>query len=343
MHTEVVFVNMTDIACFIKVAECESFTRASEELYISQQAVSLHIKHLESTYKTVLFERKPYLKLTQSGQLLLEAAIDIIQRESLLMDELNLSRQDFRGELTIGLPANRSTAFACEFVPHFSSLYPNMSIKLEEQYSSALSSDLIHNRIDLALPLISHTSARLDPTLLEIVPLEAETLYLIISDDLLEKTFPDRFPSCKEEFRSGVSLYQFAHLPLFLHPSNSLFHREILNAIASHDITPFIRVKTSLTSLLVDLCAKGYGIFFSPSMMLKYMYETQHDYFRTLNTFPVVEYQGARQTFLAYHRQKQLTKPMQDAIAIIKRVYSEHQLFDESIQRQNISKVFTEK
>ena len=42
--------NMTDIACFIKVAECGSFTKASEELYISPQAVSLHIKHLENTY-----------------------------------------------------------------------------------------------------------------------------------------------------------------------------------------------------------------------------------------------------------------------------------------------------
>ncbi len=325
--------NMTDIACFIKVAECGSFTKASEELYISQQAVSLHIKHLENTYKTILFERRPCLKLTQSGKLLLDAATEIMQREALLMDELNVSRQDFRGELTIGLPANRSTAFACEFVPHFSSLYPNMSVRLEEQYSATLSADLVRNRIDLALPLISSTSARLDPAFLEIIPLEAETLYLIISDDLLQKTFPDRFPACKEQFRSGVSLYQFAHLPLFLHPSNSLFHREILNAIAAHGITPFIRIKTSLTSLLADLCAKGYGIFFSPSMMLKYMYETQHDYFNTLNTFPVIEYQGARQTFLAHHRQKQLTKPAQDAIEIIKKIYSEHQLFDQNIQR----------
>lgn len=327
---------MTDIHCFLKVAECGSFTRASEELYISQQAVSLHIKHLENTYKTVLFERRPYLKLTQSGKLLRDAAMDIIRRESLLMDELHLSREDFRGELTIGLPANRSTAFACEFIPHFSQLYPNMSIRLEEQYSEALSADLARNKMDLALPLISKTSARLDPSILEIVPLEAETLYVVISDDLLQKTFPDRYPQCKEEFRSGISLYQIAHLPLFLHPSNSLFHREILNAIAAHDITPFIRVKTSLTSLLVDLCARGYGIFFSPSMMLKYMYEKQHNYFNTLNTFPVIEYQGARQTYLTYHRQKQLTKPMQDAIAIIKKAYSEHQRFDEHIQRHRV-------
>lgn len=59
--------NMTDIQCFIKVTELMSFTKAAEALYTSQQAVSLHIKHLESTYKVQLFERKPSLKLTPSG------------------------------------------------------------------------------------------------------------------------------------------------------------------------------------------------------------------------------------------------------------------------------------
>ena len=54
--------NMTDIACFLKVIECGSFSKASEEMYVSQQAVSLHIKHLEDTYKVQLFERKPALK-----------------------------------------------------------------------------------------------------------------------------------------------------------------------------------------------------------------------------------------------------------------------------------------
>ena len=79
--------NMTDIQCFIKVTELMSFTKAAEALYTSQQAVSLHIKHLENTYKVQLFERKPSLKLTTSGQALLEAARDIIERENRLINQ----------------------------------------------------------------------------------------------------------------------------------------------------------------------------------------------------------------------------------------------------------------
>lgn len=325
--------NMTDITFFLKVIECGSFSKAAEELFVSQQAVSLHIKHLEETYNTVLFERRPALKLTHAGTLLKQAAEDIQRRENLLVDELKVSHSDFYGEITIGLPANRSTAFACEFVPRFSALYPNVSVSLKEQYSSELSSGLMKNTLDLALPLISHTTAPLDTSFLEAIPLESETIYIVISDDLLREAFPGRYPDCREEFLSGVSLYDFARLPLFLHPSNSAFHREILNAIRAHGIKPFLRIQTALTSSLVEPCAKGYGVYFSPSMLLQYMYQSQPSYFLRLNMFPVRELQGIRHTYLAYHRQKALNKPLQDAIEIIKRIYSEHHLFDLYIQR----------
>ena len=93
--------NMTDIQCFIKVTELMSFTKAAEALYTSQQAVSLHIKHLENTYKVQLFERKPSLKLTTSGQALLEAARDIIERENRLINQFTTMQDDFVGEIVI--------------------------------------------------------------------------------------------------------------------------------------------------------------------------------------------------------------------------------------------------
>ena len=169
--------NMTDIQCFIKVTELMSFTKAAEALYTSQQAVSLHIKHLESTYKVQLFERKPSLKLTPSGQMLLEAARDIIDRENQLLNQFITMQDEFVGEITIGLPPNRSTAFVCEFTPHFSSEYPNMTIHLVEKTSPDLSAAVKNNEIDLALPLVSKYEY-FDSDLCEIVPLETEDLYL---------------------------------------------------------------------------------------------------------------------------------------------------------------------
>jgi len=59
-------------------AQLKSFSRASQQLYISQPAVSRHIKALEEYYKTRLFERKgSSIGLTAAGSILLEKLIEV--------------------------------------------------------------------------------------------------------------------------------------------------------------------------------------------------------------------------------------------------------------------------
>ncbi len=105
--------NMTDIQCFIKVTELMSFTKAAEALYTSQQAVSLHIKHLESTYKVQLFERKPSLKLDSLRSDAFGSSTRYYRPENRLLNQFITMQDEFVGEITIGLPPNRSTAFVC--------------------------------------------------------------------------------------------------------------------------------------------------------------------------------------------------------------------------------------
>ena len=325
--------NMTDIQCFIKVTELMSFTKAAEALYTSQQAVSLHIKHLENTYKVQLFERKPSLKLTPSGQMLLEAARDIIDRENRLLNQFITMQDEFVGEITIGLPPNRSTAFVCEFTPHFSSEYPNMTIHLVEKTSPDLSAAVKNNEIDLALPLVSKYEY-FDSDLCEIVPLETEDLYLIISDGLLRKYFSDQYPACKTAFMKGVSVTDFSNVPMFLHPASSRLHEAIVSKLVQNGTPPFMRIKTSLTSSLVSLCVEGYGIFFSTPMLLKHLYDTQPKCFESLHVFPVMEFQGTRKTLLLYHKNKYLNKPLSSSIHIIQQIYKEHKCVMDRIQAE---------
>lgn len=320
--------NMSDIQCFIKVVECMSFSKAADALYISQQAVSLHIKHLEESYQVQLFERRPKLKLTHSGQLLLEAARDIIDRETALLEQFNVSKDFCTGDLSIGLPPNRSTPFVNEFIPVFSKSYPNMTVKLVEKTSARLPISILQNEIDLALILVSPStlpySERLDPDTFNIQPLETEDLYLVISDGLLAAHFPERYPGCAAEFAKGVSLFELSKIPMFLHPDTSRLHESIYNKLLQNGTPPFIRIKTTLTSSLLSLCEQGYGIFFSNLMSLKYLYDMQRHCFDNLWIFPVLEFQNTRQTLLIHHRKKRLTRPMSDSIGMIRTLYQNH-------------------
>ena len=60
--------NLRSLEYFLIAAEELNFTRASERLFITQQALSSHIKRLEEEYNIQLFERRPALHLTLEGE-----------------------------------------------------------------------------------------------------------------------------------------------------------------------------------------------------------------------------------------------------------------------------------
>lgn len=89
---------------FYTVAKRLSFTRAASELFISQPAVTKHIKELESSYKTTLFDRSGNKKmsLTTSGKVLLGYAEQLNSIYSELAYDMNLLNKSHGGVLRIG-------------------------------------------------------------------------------------------------------------------------------------------------------------------------------------------------------------------------------------------------
>ena len=88
---------------FDTVARRLSFTKAADELYITQPAVTKHIKHLENHFKQSLFERKGNtVSLTTAGQLLLKhtESLQVISRR--LEYEINLLNESHKGSLKLG-------------------------------------------------------------------------------------------------------------------------------------------------------------------------------------------------------------------------------------------------
>ena len=55
--------------CFLAVASCGSFTTAAEQLFLSQSAVSYHVRSLEKEYDFELFERNSHgVRLSPAGE-----------------------------------------------------------------------------------------------------------------------------------------------------------------------------------------------------------------------------------------------------------------------------------
>ncbi len=137
---------------FISVAENLNFSKAAEELFISQPAVTKHIKELENKLNIALFERKGNkVFLTKSGKLMYQH-LKIIQRQyNELEYELGRLNNDFKGSLNIGASSTISQYLIPAVIAAFHARYPKITVQLLNGNSFEMEQKLLKGNIDIAL------------------------------------------------------------------------------------------------------------------------------------------------------------------------------------------------
>ncbi len=140
----------------LKVFRCVathlSFTRASQELFVSQPAISKHIQELEREYNVRLFDRMgSKIQLTQAGQMLLEHANRILKDYQKLEFDMNTLQDNDRGELRIGASTTISQYVMPEIIAHFRRQFPDIRISLLSGNTHEVEAALLAGRIDLGM------------------------------------------------------------------------------------------------------------------------------------------------------------------------------------------------
>lgn len=116
-----------------------NFTRAAEELCLTQTAVSQHVRNLESRLGTRLFRRVPKgLALTDEGLMLLPVLVESFERMSSLLD--NLRRGQKREVLSVGTVGTFAVGWLLPRLGEFQKRHPFVELRLFTN----------NNRVDLA-------------------------------------------------------------------------------------------------------------------------------------------------------------------------------------------------
>lgn len=137
---------------FHTVASRLSFTKASEELHISQPAVTKHIKEIEVQLSIKLFDRKgTSIQLTQSGKILYEYAEKIRNIYRDLEFEISQINQQHKGKLIIGASTTVAQYILPEILAKFNAYYKDIKIELLTGNTEAISSLLKNEKIDLGI------------------------------------------------------------------------------------------------------------------------------------------------------------------------------------------------
>ena len=129
--------DLHQLKTFVVVAREGSITRASERLYLSQPAVSAHIKALEASLELSLFERTPRgMSLTVDGQRLLAKAEQTLQAHQELLEEATRIKGRLTGKLRLGITGRASTQALGGLLTHLSERFPEMELALQHGSSA---------------------------------------------------------------------------------------------------------------------------------------------------------------------------------------------------------------
>src|SRR4030043_1309300 len=206
--------SLNSFLVFHKVAKFKSFSRAAEELFISQPAVSKHIRELEQKIGMGLIRRgRGGFDLTEAGEILFKHTHKISSHLLEVENALGNLKKDHHGVLKIGTTESYSKCLMPKLLSGFQTFHPSIKITLEVGNSEEIEKSLLDYKYDLGLIAMGKASSKF-----ESIPFLKEKLVLIVSS---------RHPLVK---RGEVSLKELEGYPLIIRAKGSSTRKVLLKA-----------------------------------------------------------------------------------------------------------------
>lgn len=240
-------VNLDLYRVFYKVAKCGSLTKAAEELYISQPAVSQSIKQLESQLNTTLFNRTHKgMELSVHGG---EQIIKNVEKALELLDEAENKLMELKhtatGTIRIGASDTIFEYFLAEKLAEYHEKFPAVKFELLSDVSLKTVEQLKGNKCDIGFLNL---------------PIQEDEEIVISSNVMhLNDVFiaNDRFIELKDRV---IPLRVLEEYPMLLMDSSTVARKAITNFAHGMGVNFQPAIEVSSWDLMKRLVKKGMGI-----------------------------------------------------------------------------------
>jgi len=145
------------IKSFLALAESLSFTKASQQIYLTQPALSTQIRNLERELGVILFDRTRHkVEITEAGRVFQAEARELTE---LAARALRRTRQASRGEvglLRIGYVSSAALEIVPPLIRDFRGAFPEVQIELQNMRTTEQAEALREKRIDVGFLRLPH-------------------------------------------------------------------------------------------------------------------------------------------------------------------------------------------
>lgn len=207
---------------FETVARRLNFTRAAEELFVTQPAVTRHIKELERLLDARLFKREGRgIALTAEGSRLLAHSRKVLKEYEALNEDMASERDTpLSGELNLGASSTMAQYVLPPLLALFNRHYPDIRIRLKSGNTEEIEQAVQNDSVQLGI--VEGAASRTD---LHYLPFMEDEIILAGG------------PQAAAPAREGLPLAQLSGIPLVMREPGSGTRRIMEEALKRHRIS----------------------------------------------------------------------------------------------------------
>jgi DNA-binding transcriptional LysR family regulator len=201
----VFFMDIHQLKVFASVFKNRSFSRASEELHLTQPTISDHVKTLEEELECKLFDRLGRTIIpTKEAEALYSHAIEIIEKTNITKDIIGRFKKELSGELIVGASTIPGTYLMPSLMAAFQKKHPGVSFQIFIADSKEIGEKVLKHEL-----LIGVVGTKVSNGHINHIPFVEDELIAVSSPSLIKKdvlTLNDlvTFPMVLREEGSGT-------------------------------------------------------------------------------------------------------------------------------------------
>lgn len=245
--------NLDHLRYFEAVARLQHYSRAAEQLHVTQPNLHYAITQLEQELGVPLFEKSGRrVRLTRYGTLFLESVTASLSSLDTGIRSLQELAQD-GGLILVGSIAKLGSQLVPQLIHSYSSQHPEQHLQFQLRSESGFSSDLLQSVLDGNLDL-AFTSRPGDPLLLETLAFERPPFVAVVPSD---------HPLSR--LKRPVTLADLIPYPFVAFSARSGLRAAVDHLFFKADLSPHIAYETEEDLVIAGMVAEGFGISILPN------------------------------------------------------------------------------
>ncbi|MGD8587740.1 MAG: LysR family transcriptional regulator [Chromatiales bacterium] len=278
-------ITFRQLALFESVTRNLSYTRAAEELHLSQPAVSMQIRQLEDAIGSTLFEKSgKQISLTEAGREVFHYSQSINRQLKEMREVLESLKGLSRGRLHIAV-ASTVNYFAPRLMAAFHKRYPGIHLELDVTNRERLIQLLIANSVDMVL--------------MGLPPENVEVMSEPFMDNPLVVVAPPEHPLCGKK---SIPVERLAQEVFLMREPGSGTRQAMERFFAEHDLEIYQGMQMTRNEAIKQGVRAGMGLGVVSIHTVELELET-----RRLVQLDVQEFPIRRQWYMVYRHNKRLS------------------------------------